>query len=89
MLGDSRAIMHPKEQSRATSMFFACFKMKTGSTTPIQCRSIAETNVMTLVSFFVIVLLSVLLLSCLTGLVKLKSLVGLTAQRASAAGQGV
>jgi len=95
MLGNPQAIM---KQSCATCMSFACFEMYASSATPTQCRNVAEASMMTLVSFFVSVLLSVLpvlvlvhlvLVRCLTGLVNLYSLVGLTAQRASAARQGV
>jgi hypothetical protein len=93
MSGNAQAIM---KQFRATYMPFACFEMNAGSVTPIKCRSIVEASVMTPVSFFVIVLLSVLLVlvrlvvvRCLTGLVKLYGLVGLTTSRASAAGKGV
>jgi len=93
--GDTRAI-RGMEQSRAICMSFACPAMSAGAATPTKSYRIAKTSVMTLVSFFVLVLLAALLrlvlvhlvlVRCLTGLVKLNGLVGLTTLRA--AGQGV
>ena len=97
MSGDTRAI-GSMEQSRATRMSFACPAMNAGLATPTKSSSIVETSVMTLVSFFVPVLLAVLfllvlvhlvLVCCLTGLVKLNSLVGLITPRVCTAVQGV
>ncbi len=102
MSGNAQTMMmQPCPFHTASSMPFACFEISAGSATPIQYRSmntIVETSVMTLVSLFVPVLLSVLsvlvlvrlvLVRCLTGLLKLQGLVGLIAQRASAAGREV
>ena len=81
-------------------MPFACPEINAGLATPTKSRSITETGVMMPVSFFVLVLLAVLLLvvfvlvrlvvvRCLTGLIKLNGLVGLTTLRACTAVQGV
>lgn len=83
------------EQSRGSHMSFACPAVKAGSATPTKSCSIVETIVTTLVSFFVLVatllvhLVRLVLVRCLTGLVKLNSLVGLTTPRACTAVQGV
>jgi hypothetical protein len=91
-----RAIIS-REQSRAIPMPFACSEINAGSATPTKNCSATETGVMTPVSFFVPVLLGVLLLPvlvclvlvrCLTGLVKLNGLVGLATSRACTAVQG-
>ena len=97
MFGDTRAIISMKP-SRATHMSFARPAINAGAATPTKSSSIAETGVMMPVSFFVLVLLAVLILlllvrlvvvRCLTGLVKLNGLVGLTTLRACTAVQGV
>lgn len=100
MSGDTRAIINMK-QFRATRMSFAHPAMNAGLATPTKSSSIVQTGVMTPVSFFVLVLLAVLLplvlvlvrlvvvVRCLTGLVKLNGLVGLTTLRACIAIQGV
>lgn len=79
--GDTRA-MGSTEASRATHMSFAYPVINANSATPTKSNSTKEIGVMTPVSFFVPVLLAILLqlvlLSRLTRLVGLVGLVGLT-----------
>jgi hypothetical protein len=101
MSGDTRATRSP-EPSRATHIPFACPTINAGSATPTKSSSVAETGIITPVSFFVPVLLAVLSLivlvlvqlvvvvvCCLTRLVALNGLVRLTTLRACTAVQGV